>query len=192
MIKIQTNSKEVAKRIGEMATKQFPFATARALTWTVKDAQKEVQRELPFDFTIRNNHVKRGIRITPANKRTLRAEVGSIDDFMALQAEGGIKRPKGRRLAIPVNARRNKKDIIRRPHRPRSILAKKDHFKGRTRSGREAIFKRMPGHRLSLVYMLEPSARIKPRFNLEKTVNQVVQERFDRLFTLSMNDAVGR
>lgn len=122
MIQVKVNADLVNRRLTDLEQKQLPFATARALTWLAMDVQKEERRELPRRFTIRNTWVAKGIRIKPAKKTRLVAEVYSRDDFMERQEEGGTKRPKqGQHLAVPVDARRNKRGIITKANRPTSI-----------------------------------------------------------------------
>jgi hypothetical protein len=201
LITAHSNASQVAKQFGELANKQMPFAMARSLTWTAQESQKEIQRELPYEFTLRNNWTKQNIRITPAKKNLLLAAVGATDrvDYMGRQQTGGPKAPSGKYIAIPVDAKRSKKDIIRKANRPRAILNKKNYFKIDDTTPPDerhnlpfGIYKRATNGNLgfSLMYRLIPIAQIKPRFHIEKTTNKVVKTRFERLFTLSMDMAI--
>jgi hypothetical protein len=79
----------------------LPYATAVALTRTAKRAQTKIRRNLPRRFIIRKKWVGKGVQIKPATKKRHVAVIFSRDEFMVRQEEGGIKRPKGRHIAVP-------------------------------------------------------------------------------------------
>jgi hypothetical protein len=190
-IRIDADIKAAVKGMNSLHAKHLPFASARTCTWLAQEGQTEVKRELPHQFILRNNWVRGGIRIDPATITSQQSQIGSITDFMGLQHSGGIKRPKKHKnLAIPVEAKKNKRSLITKANKPSNQLEKKNVFFGRTKHGKTAIFRRMPGHRLKMLYILTPTADIDPRFYLDKTVDRVVKTRFERLFTLSLDMAV--
>jgi len=187
----------------------MPFAAARALTWTAQDAQKEIQRELPQRFIIRNSFVQKGVRIKAATKSNLQATIFDKDDFMTLQETGGTKTPRGRHLAIPTNnVKRNKYDIIRGPQRPRKLVDRGGHFIGTPKGSHSKILglwqrpsnkerramyksnKREQWAPARLLYAFESSAAIKPRFDFLPTIRQTVDKRLERNFQLSLADAL--
>jgi|GEM_PF-1217324 len=214
MITIKVDSSQVVDSLTYVAKEQLPFAGARALTWTAQDAQDAVRRELDKDFMLRNNFVKQGIRIEPASKENLRARIYTRSDgkfsidFMVRQEEGGEKTPThGQNLAIPASSKgttyvrqgENSRGVIRRDMKPRALLDnKQEYFKG-TVHGVYGIWKRTgqkdskgwPRPHVNLMYVLKHEATVKPRFNFMPTVQQTVQERFERNFELSFKDAVG-
>jgi hypothetical protein len=91
-VRVISDVERITRALDDAAQKQVPFALARALTWTAKDAQSDVRGELPRRFTLRNNWVSSGIRITPAKKGAPEALVGSLEPFMARQETGGVKK----------------------------------------------------------------------------------------------------
>lgn len=194
MISISVDTTKAIKGLSQLAKDQLPFANARALTWTASDAQKAIRRELPRRFIIRNNYVSKGIRIEKATKANQAAKVGSVDEFMERQDKGGTKRPKGRHVAIPVKIKRNKRDIVTKSNRPRRILDKSGPRQPfiATVKGRLGIYQRVTKARtpIQLLYALRPTTQVKARFELERTVQKVVDERFERLFKLSLDDAI--
>jgi len=128
-VTINTDAGDLVRTLERFRVNQYPFAAAVALTRTAQDAQAEVRAELPTRFTIRNRWVSQGIRIVPAKKNCLEAEVGSRDDFMALQETVGIKRPRGEPLAVPTEkVRRTKRGLISKAQRPRQVLQKPKVF----------------------------------------------------------------
>jgi hypothetical protein len=166
---------------------EVPFAAARALTWTAQEAQKAVQADLPERFTIRNRFVQGGIRITPANKQDLTAEVGSITDFMGKHQEGGDKTPRRRHLAIPVDVKRTKRNIVNKANRPRAVMQKPNVFQAKG-----AIYERMGkgAYPLKRLYTLTTQARIAPQLKLDETVSKAVGQRFPELFNRSLKAAL--
>lgn len=178
--------------------RQLPFATALALTRTVQDAQAEVRRELPSRFTLRNDWVAKGIRIERATKQTLEASIFSVDDFMILQEKGGTKTPQGRSLAVPLDARTNKRGIITAANRPTALRSKPGVFRATIR-GLDGLWQRVKlskkrrtlGERtLKLLYVFKPSVPIKARFGFLDTVRKIVTQRFPRQFELALKQAI--
>lgn len=212
-LNVSLDTSGVNRFLYHFAQKQMPFAAARALTWTAQDCQKEVRRELPRKYTLRNRFVEQGIRIRPAQKDNLesaiytRADGKYSIDFMVLHDTGGIKRPRGQHLAIPgsskglghVSVRTNSRGIIRRSDRPRQLLQDKQrYFKG-TIKGVEGIWKRTgpkkskggyPKPHINLMYILESSGNIQRTFDFEPTCINTARQRIDRNFQLSLRDAL--
>lgn len=191
-LRFRTNFRELEEWLGQLATKQVPFATAKALTRTAQDARDAVRDELPKRFQIRSGWVAGGIRIVPASKsdwpRAV-AWVGSRDPFMELQETGGVKRPaKGaRNLAIPTSATTSKRTSggrIPAARKPRALLEKRGVYV----SGK--AIRRRKGRRSSssseTLYLLRPAATLKARFGfqdtVEKTVARVYAPRFREAF----------
>lgn len=171
--------------------RQFPFASALALTKTAQDVQLDERRDLSQNFVLRNNWVSQGVRIKAATKANLEAAVFQRDDFMVLQAEGGTKRPRGRSLAVPIDARTNKRGIVPTGARPNAL-------KGRPRIFRKLIGnidglwqrrgkKRVP---LRLLFVFERSVPVKPRFHFLPVAKRTVAARFARQFQIAFDRAI--
>lgn len=171
--------------------RQFPFASALALTRTAQDAQLEERRELPRRFTIRNNWVSQGIRIRQATKANLESVVFQKDDFMLLQETGGTHSPRGANLAVPIAARENKRQIVPAGKRPNALKGKPGIFRAVIgtidglwqRRGR----KRVP---LRLLFVFKHSVPVRARFEFIPTAKRVVIERFARQFALAFDRAI--
>jgi hypothetical protein len=123
----------------------FRFAAVRAVTMLAKEAQFEIQRQMPTRFTMRRDWVQKGVRILAARVRndpttvmtrnsgkpllaaqrdSREAVIYTLDqNFMRRQEFGGIKSPdRGSRLAIPTkNVLRTKSDIVRKSDLPDKI-----------------------------------------------------------------------
>lgn len=181
--------------------KQVPFATALALTRTAQDVQAEVRRQLPRRFTIRNNWVSQGIRITKATKQDLTATVYSKDKFMKLQETGGVKTSKGTAQGIPVDVKASARGIVPRGLWPRALLGRPDVFRA-VIHGVDGLWQRLKVSRrkrgrgarsLKLLYVLKPFVPIRPRFGFvdtaRETVAKVWANRFREAFAQAMRTA---
>lgn len=185
------------KKFGSFETidKQIRFATAVALTKTAKQAQTAAIGTIKSNFTIRNNWVepqnKLGVRITPAKKDNLQADVKTNAEFLKKFETGADKLPRGKRLAIPTaNVRRNKKDIIPRSMRP-SALRDKRTFVVNTKSGPVLFQRKFKGKRSQIValYNLEPKAKIKRRPSFYMPIERVARANFNRNFDEAVKNA---
>lgn len=193
--------------------KQVPFATALALTRTAADVQGEIRNEMPGNFTLRRDWVVKGIRIKPATKSTLTAEVFSRDAFMAIQESGGIKRSINRRvfdykgyLAIPLDARRSKRDIVAKQDWPanlinpfvftardgRTYLAVHQVNVGKTgpRDVRALRGKQKRSTGLRLMYTLIREETLRPRLGMRRIATRVIEARFGQHFAAAYEQAV--
>lgn len=128
--------------------RQLPFATARAFTQTVKDAQSDIIGGLDDRFTIRNNWYKPstpfGIKTKGARKTDLSAEVGTNADWLADHEEGQPRRPRrSRRLALPVIgsiARKTIRNKIPRASTPARLIESGRAFVMTNRAGKTGIY----------------------------------------------------
>ena len=80
------------------------IAVRNTLNTQVALSRKNYVRNMESEFTTRNTFTRRSIQFDKADQNSIflmEARVGSKADYMALQEEGGTKRPKkGTRLAI--------------------------------------------------------------------------------------------
>lgn len=193
MIRIQVNADAVARGLDNAAKKQLPFAIAKALTLTAKAAQADVIAHLGDTLTIRNAWISKGIRIKPATKRTLTAEIGSRDRFMALQAQGGERAGKGSgAVAVPVAARRDKAAITRPGKWPGKILDNSG-FKAKIGNGHLGVFKRIgkgKRARTVLFYVLAKRVAVRARWPLAAQVNATAARVWPGLIRAALADAL--
>jgi len=181
-----------AKATDDLGRRQIPFALARALTMTARDAQTDVRSDLPRRFTIRTPRVPKGIRITPATKAKPEAIIGSIDWFMKDQEIGGTRRGKCHRIAVPVNVRRTKRDIVAKSMRPTPLRDKPKVFMVRTANG-AGIIRRQGRERypVEVMYWLKRDVRITPAMGFKGTTSATVAKRFGPNFVHALSDAMG-
>lgn len=181
--------------------RQVRYAAAVALTKTATDLQHAIRDEMPRNFTIRRDWTVKGIRVKPARKDFLQAEVYSKDPFMGIQETGGTKVSIGRRvfdyqgyLAIPLDARRNKYDVVRKEDWPANlvdpfILAARDgrkylavHQLGMGKRGPRSV-KGMRGKQrrdtgTRLMYTLVKSEQLRARLGMRRIAAEIVDPRW--------------
>lgn len=186
---------QVLKAQDDLVTKQLPFATARALTLTAQDAQTVIRAGMPSKFTIRNAWSQRGIIVKPASKDVIpyrsAVMVGDMWNYLFLQESGGEKTPTlSAHLAVPEDVRSSPSQILRRSMRPKALLARKDVFIKDLGGGNQAIYQRLKGNKLKLLYILVPDAHVKPRLGLVETAQKIGNERWAINFAASLEAAL--
>jgi hypothetical protein len=184
---VSTNARQVAMLLTDVGRKQLPFATARALTKLAQASQSDVRDEMPGKFTLRNRFTQQEVRITPATKTHLQATIGSSErsGYMQRQQDGGMRYPIGRHLAVPLDTSKK----IPPGQRPKALLDKTGYFKGKAgKAGKLGIWKRQI-KKLTLIYRLIDRASIKPRYEIDQTVEHAIGRDFDHIMQQSLDDA---
>ncbi|MEM7422077.1 MAG: hypothetical protein AAF334_00060 [Pseudomonadota bacterium] len=195
--------------ITSKTAREIPFATTLSLTWTAKDAQADIQHRLPDRFTIRRTWVAKGIRVKPARKSKnisrITSEVGTADDFMSLQEEGGTKRARSGRLAIPYGARKTRTSVTPRSKWPGRMLSKRGVFVAPVKPGSRVmgVWKRAGRRRkasrgsgrgqskqpIMLQYVLSTAVRVRERWNFRDGIERTVDRRLAINFAKGFNRA---
>lgn len=97
---IKLNSKNFDKKLNDLARDQMPFAAARALTLTAKDAQKLLKIKMKSVFDRPTPYILNSTRIRPAKKRDLKATVlfknesfksQAPSEYMLVHTKGGTR-----------------------------------------------------------------------------------------------------
>lgn len=195
-INLESNATQIQKAMQGLS-KQLPFALSQTLNGTAHAVRKQiVNRTYPQSFTVRNKRFASAMfRVERASKRKLSAAVfDRLDrDYMAMQAEGGIKLPRGRNIAIPGRAnQRTSTGKIPRARQPRQIINSGKAFKTTLRGGQKAIVQpqgRGKIKRLKVMYVLEQTARIPKRFNFYEDATATAQRNFNRRFAVEFKRA---
>ena len=170
-----TASDELAR----IANKQIPFAVAKTLTQIAQQSQQEVRKSIKEKFFIRKKSggFESSIRIKPATKTKLTAEVYTMAAFAALQQTGGVKKAKDGRLAIPSYQAISQVKKRSDSNSPSSHLAG-DAFKIKTKSGAEAIASRK-GKELKILFFLRKSAQVDKKFDMIEITTKTAKDRFN-------------
>jgi hypothetical protein len=181
--------------------RSIPFALSYAINQTAKVAVKDLRTDAKKTFTIRGNQwVPKGLQMRGATKHTLTAEVGSVDPFMEQHIDGGTKKAQSGRMGIPLTgkgrARARKRSVTLPKDWPRALAAKDPDvfvgtagklYKGGKKKRRKnralntsraggtyAVWRRMPKHRLRMVYAFKEQVSIPARWQLQRIVKQAV------------------
>lgn len=209
-ISVKSDLDQAMKRFADQQ-KQVRFAASQALTRTAQDLQRGIQTEMPKNFTLRRDWIIKGIRIKAARKDFLQAEVYSKDPFMAIQETGGTKTAIGKRvfdyqgyLAIPLDARRNKRDVVRKEDWPQNLV---DPFILTARDGRKYLAVHALGGRngprnvktargkqrrdtgTRLMYTLVKSEQLRARLGMRRVATTMLEPSWQRNFGESLFNA---
>jgi len=178
IINLQIKSK-ASDELATIAKRQIPFAVAKTLTQIAQQSQQEVRKSIKEKFFIRKKSggFESSIRIKPATKTKLTAEVYTFASFAALQQTGGVKKAKDGRLAIPSYQAISQVKKRSDSNSPSSYLAG-DAFKIKTKSGAEAIAQRK-GKEFKILFFLRKSAHIDKRLDMIEITTNTVKDRFD-------------
>lgn len=105
-VKVELDFAPLFKALNRIADRNVPFALARAVTDMAKLVKEDAIPRLNRVFQIRGTWLARGMRVISADwkagtARSMVAEVGTKDPFMAAQQTGGLKDPKASMQGIP-------------------------------------------------------------------------------------------
>lgn len=189
--------------------RQIPFAVSKALNMTAKAGVPDTRKDLrkSRDFTIRSPWVPQGIQMRASNKKMLVAQIGSVDEFMVRQVEGGTKIDKdGGNLAIPLVGKGRARSRLRKTtpqsmwpsqlpqNDPNVFIGTAGYKKGaKTRhrktkkynkirtfnqagGGTFAVWRRLPKHRLKMVYAFRKQVEVKGRWDIHSVVEASVKQ----------------
>lgn len=180
--------------------RQMPFARMTTLNGLANGTQSMTKDEVRNRFTLRRpdfilNTIYRKPGEDFATKTSPTAAVrinndttskGYRKDFLAKFETGGTKSGDGHRIAIPIDVRRNKNEIVTQANRPKQVLRKP-----KVRLFRTVIVQaigRAKSATNRLLYILKPSVTIPDRLSMRENAERVVERDFDRI----ASDAVDR
>jgi hypothetical protein len=200
-LKVTFDLGPMKRELTALQRQQIPFAAAGGLNDTAFDAKAAIVAEMPSQFTVRRPWILQGVRVITATKDKLEATVYDKDPFMALHETGGTKASIHKRvfdwgdyLAIPLDARRSKSDVVAKQDWPQNLV---DPFVLTARDGRKYLAvhaitsgksgavnvsrargkqKRTSGTRL--MYVLVPRVQMNKRLTLNQTGARVATERW--------------
>lgn len=175
----------IDRALGDIATKQIPFAVALGLTRTAQNVQKELTAELPRRLDRPTPFTMRAFKIKIATKRYQSALVftrPAQEEYLKPQVYGGTRRPKRTAIVVPFSTRLNKYGNLTR-NKVKTLLAKKNTFSGvvkgvpgiwqrprRLKSGR---YKGSP----KLLIAYEKKVTYRPRFPFREVARRTAMER---------------
>ncbi len=187
-VDVKSNTKEFIKGLNNHQKKQLPFATMKALNATLGDMRKEVIeniRQKQKSSKAWWNSSQYGINRIYATKQKPFAVLFTKMRWAQLQEEGGIKTPKGKHLAIPLErvpkARRKSGGARIMGAHPKAFFTEKGLF-------RKAGGKKNP--RTELLFWFSTIARIRPLFGIKKTAHRTALLKFTKHFVFWLDRAI--
>lgn len=200
-ITISVDAKAVLTDLQAMSN-QVPFATSKAINRTLEQSQQGIRQHLNTGgyFRLRRKEfVERTIKINREDFATKRKLEGTIRvdptrDVLAKFEEDREKRPRdGSHIAVPIEAKRNKAEVIPRAQRPKALLAAGKAFLGKTRKGTLAIMARVGrgrGTTLRTLFVLKPRVPIKPELRFRETVTRTADRNWRENMLQAFDDAM--
>jgi len=200
LISVQVDTKPLKRWLSDIEKKQLPFATAKALTITARDAKRAVDAQLPKKLDRPTPFTRRAIGIKAARKTLLQSEVFVKDtqwEYLKYAIEGGTRTPKRNAIATPGSKTRlNKYGNMPRGKAHKLLQNKAKYFSG-TPAGHPGapagIWQRMGrGGRgnIRLVVQYKKQITYKKRLPFRKIVEGVVAHRWRRNFEQAFADAM--
>ena len=197
-------AKAFGRALKALPEKEWKFAKVLTLTKTAFAAENQVRRELPSRFNIKRQWVVRQVKAQRASTSNVVPESAvymteKTNYFAGYQERGGIKRGRGKSLAIPQDAAKNKRGAVPRSKRPKQILnssGSTEYFIAPVKAGssKNAVFARRKKARVKpvsvgkykgnkrqpvkLMYVFAPQVRVKPALRLHETVQRVARKQF--------------
>ncbi len=128
---VRTNAAQVSRTMRRIFADQLPFAAAKAINDTAKEAQSRQRAGMADRFTIRRpSFVNRAVKIKPfANKRHLSATI-QIEppggqqraDILTRHEEAHEREPRsGQALVVPLEIRPNIRAVVKKRDRPKAF-----------------------------------------------------------------------
>lgn len=188
MIEIHIDARKAIRQLTEDGEKQIPFALANAVNKIAKDVQFDERVQLRRAFTLRRPEwADRAVKITRFAKKANPTAVVGIHppggdaraDILTKFEEDTVKLPRGEHIAVPIHAKRTKKDIVRKSQRPRALIASGKAFIIRqTRNPAVQLIVRQVGRgrrrMLETLFMLLRRAPISPDLKFELTARKSI------------------
>lgn len=201
-ITIKVDHKKAVAQLNDDAERQIPFALAKGINETIKDVQTSERVNLRRKFTLRRPEwADRSVKITKfASKRDPSATIGihppgaggdERSDILGKFETDTVKEAHHGRVAIPIAAKRTKRDIVRANQRPRAIIASGKAFViEHTKNPAVQLIVRTIGRGrrrvLETLYLLVKRVRLTRKLEFRERAEQAV----DRSWVTNMRKAL--
>ncbi|SHJ68737.1 hypothetical protein SAMN02745194_03121 [Roseomonas rosea] len=183
---VKADFEPVTRGLDDLAKRQVPFATARALTSVAQTAAVANRRALPSVFDRPTPFTMNAFGVQAARKGKPVARVFVKDkqaEYLKLQETGGTRQPersrqggtgKGQAIVIPRAIKRNAFGNMARGALA-SVKRRKDTFIGKTPGGTGGFFRRMADGALQPLAIFVRAAKYKPRLGFQARTAKVVR-----------------
>ncbi len=191
---ISHNIKDVQKQLTRIQRQQIPFAAAKALTDTARDAQKAVKKQIPKKIDRPTRFTVNAIGFARATKRKLSSEVfvkPLQEKYLKWQIDGGTRTVGGHGTGVPTkNKKLNKFGNI--PGRKGGLVKGKSQFIA-TIAGVSGVWQRYGGKknpRVKLIVAFEQTVKYEKRLPFYKIVTRTAASQFPKRFNQSLRLAL--
>jgi len=194
---VKTNAGQVARELRHLARDQVPYAAARALGDLAILGRDAARKDMRRAFTVRKGNLEKAVGHVKARKKDWPHNLHSAvtvqewADFLAHHVTGKVRRPRGKKLAVPtrfVHRKRTSTGRVPKGLSPRGTMAKPSGYieEGaiRRRRGKRARI------RVAILHHLVPAVRIKPRWPFPKLVRKAVAGEFSPAFRRRFREAL--
>ena len=193
-IDISHNIKDVKKTLTRLQRKQIPFAAAKALTETARDAQRAVTKQIPQKIDRPTRFTMNAIGFNRANKRTLTSEVfvkPIQNKYLKYPIDGGVRTVGGTGTGVPTkNKKLNQFGNI--PGRKGGLVKGKNQFIA-TIGSISGVWQRFGGKKnpqVKLVVAFEKQVHYKKRLPFYKIAAHTAANQFPKRFHQSIKLAL--
>lgn len=192
------SAENALKMIAEFG-RQIPYASSVALNQLATEIRGDTITNLaPSRFIIRNKtfltNRRTGFNVEYSHKTRLATRIYSNYEPWVLHEEGGMKKPRGRHLAIPQreNIGVDLAKIIPQGKRPKALLRRPRTFDQTMPSGKRGIWQRTSGERypIKLLYAFSQLARIRKIFGFVQNGARLVSKKYQRIFGETLAKAI--
>ena len=179
-IQLKADTKKLTKHLSYIQKQQVPFATSVALNQVAFDSRLAIARV---------GFVGKGFG------KSLWSESPAV--IMARLIAGGIRKPKGKAIAVPIvkNIKLNKFGNLPRKKISKLLANPKRYFSGKPTGRDGGVFERIkkkgkPG-KLKMLASYESSTTYDAgRFNLSKIVSKTVAKKYKARFNAALSKAL--
>lgn len=206
-VTIRIDTSKVAQNLDALAAKQIPFALSLAINRLGEQGQQAERQRFAQVFTERRKDFleREGVkRLGPAatkNNPSVTFGPSARADFLFKFEQGGQRPTRSGSIMIPVDAKRNKKDIVNAANRPRALIANKTSkgaggvFLLTTQRGKLApgLYQRTGrGGRggVKLLFAREQKAIIPPSLHFVQTFSTIAKNQWATTFDAALKQAI--
>lgn len=199
MLSIKADFDAAERLLSDLGRKQLPFATAMAINDTAESVKRAEELDIAQTFDRPTPFTKRGLYLRRASKTRLTAQIGAKGvqaSYLGRQVTGGTRRPAGKALVVPVQARRNAygnlpKGALARLGQKKNVFATK-RGAAATKHLAPGIYQRTgrKGSDLRMLVAFEPSAKYQPRWKFHDLAMRRARAVFQDNFVRRLRQAI--